>query len=81
MTARVVRSPTSFGCSTTQAYSVARTDNVRRAGGGTRTRDARFTKPVLYQLSYSGALRMVVAAAVDLIGTEGKCVHPAQTCA
>jgi hypothetical protein len=26
-----------------------------QAGGGTRTRDARFTKPVLYQLSYSGA--------------------------
>ena len=30
---------------------------VARAGGGARTRDTRFTKPVLCQLSYSGERR------------------------
>jgi hypothetical protein len=29
----------------------------QQAGGGTRTRGRRFTKPVLYQLSYSGYKR------------------------
>ncbi len=40
-----------------------RMPTVRRAGGGTRTRGTRFTKPVLCQLSYSGAAAIVAARA------------------
>jgi hypothetical protein len=34
-------------------------DVLREAGGGTRTHDPRFTKPLLYQLSYSGTVPRV----------------------
>ena len=44
---------------------------ARRAGGGTRTHGPRFTKAVLYQLSYSGAQRRVAPATAGLRGTAG----------
>ena len=39
---------------------------TRKAGGGTRTRGARFTKPVLYQLSYSGVQTEYAVAVLTL---------------
>ena len=47
------RTGTGFGCCARPGAS--------RAGGGTRTRGPRFTKPLLYQLSYPGAALRVAS--------------------
>jgi hypothetical protein len=38
---------------------------LERAGGGTRTHDPRFTRALLYQLSYSGTAGMVLGLVQD----------------
>jgi hypothetical protein len=47
--------PGAINHSTTPAVS-----KFDRAGEGTRTPDPRFTKPLLYQLSYTGRLRLAI---------------------
>src|SRR5437762_3285369 len=46
--------PRFFRIFSLDAYRWERRSDSGRVGGGTRTHDRWFTKPVLYQLSYSG---------------------------
>ena len=57
-------------CAPRARLDCARRTGGRRAGGGTRTHDTGLTKPLLYQLSYSGLLSGMVGEIATLFRTD-----------
>lgn len=57
-------------CAPRARLDCARRVGGRRAGGGTRTHDTGLTKPLLYQLSYSGLLSGMVGEIATLSRTD-----------